>query len=676
MSMRYKGGIISATPPTTSQSSAGGVWTLEQQLQANASGAWPVNGPFWIEDVFSTYLYTGNGSTQTITNGVDLSTYGGMVWTKSRSAVQVGRIYDSARGTNKNLIPSLTDAQGTDSPSAMNFSSSGFGLVADNSNNQSGTTYASWTFREQPKFFDVVTYTGNSVAGRTISHNLGSVPGCIIVKNLTNAANWEVYHRSAAAAGFTAAQSKLNLNTTGAVTDDNQAWNGTAPTSTVFSVGDGLRTNQSGSNYVAYLFAHDAGGFGAAGTDNVITCGSYTGNGSTTGPTITLGYEPQWVLIKNISASASWFMFDNMRGMPVGDVDPYLLANTSAAEATGIQYLDPLATGFQLKVANGNVNASANDYIYIAIRRGPMRTPTSGTSVFSPVAQNGSGNVNVGFPTDLALTRVRASAVNTNDIDRLRGYNNVLRTNLTNAELTGGAAGEIGINAAQNSYTDSVNGASAAVYWNFRRAPGFFDVVCYTGTGSTTTITHNLTVTPELVITKSRSQALGWVVWTTSLPSTSAWIRLDTTDAVITSPAGYGGTFSASNYTISGTGPYSALNNSGSTYVAYLFATVAGVSKVGSYQGNGTSKTIDCGFTAGARFVMIKRTDSTGDWYVWDSARGIVAGNDPHLSLNTTAAEVTTDDSVDTDSSGFIVNQVAATNVNVNNATYIFLAIA
>jgi hypothetical protein len=100
------------------------------------------------------------------------------------------------------------------------------------------------------------------------------------------------------------------------------------------------------------------------------------------------------------------------------------------------------------------------------------------------------------------------------------------------------------------------------------------------------------------------------------------------------------------------------------------------VSKVGSYTGNGTSQTIDCGFTSGARFILIKRTDSTGDWYVWDSARGIVAGNDPHLSLNTTAAEVTTDDSVDAESSGFIVNQDAGTNVNVDTASYIFLAIA
>jgi hypothetical protein len=74
--------------------------------------------------------------------------------------------------------------------------------------------------------------------------------------------------------------------------------------------------------------------------------------------------------------------------------------------------------------------------------------------------------------------------------------------------------------------------------------------------------------------------------------------------------------------------------------------------------------------------VLIKRCDDDGDWYVWDTARGIVAGNDPHLSLNTTAAEVTTNDSIDPDSSGFIVNQVTATNINVSSATYIYLAIA
>lgn len=115
-----------------------------------------------------------------------------------------------------------------------------------------------------------------------------------------------------------------------------------------------------------------------------------------------------------------------------------------------------------------------------------------------------------------------------------------------------------------------------------------------------------------------------------------------------------------------------SVNANTATFVTYLFATSPGISKVGSYTGNGSSQTINCGFTTGARFVLIKRTDSTGDWFVWDTARGIVSANDPHLSLNTTAAEVTTDDSIDPDTSGFIVNQVAATNINVNGATYVF----
>jgi hypothetical protein len=117
-------------------------------------------------------------------------------------------------------------------------------------------------------------------------------------------------------------------------------------------------------------------------------------------------------------------------------------------------------------------------------------------------------------------------------------------------------------------------------------------------------------------------------------------------------------------------------NSSGSTYVAYLFASAPGVSKVGSYTGTGTAQVINCGFTAGARFVLIKRTDDTGDWYVWDSARGIVAGNDPYLLLNSTAAEVTGTDYVDTAASGFELTATAPAAINASGGTYIFLAIA
>jgi hypothetical protein len=309
-----------------------------------------------------------------------------------------------------------------------------------------------------------------------------------------------------------------------------------------------------------------------------------------------------------------------------------------------------------------------------------MKVPTLGTSVFAPVTQNTGTTplVTTNFPVDLAIGTDRTGA-NRSVVDRLRGTSAAssqrLFTNLTNAEAASGG----GLDFANNTgFTDSLLGGANIIFWSFQRAPGFFDEVCYTGNGgSNRQISHNLTSVPELLIVKSRSRVQDWRVLSTALSQNS---RLNGTNAfqTINTELYFGDDTSyiaptSSVFTIGSSGDVNANNG---TYVAYLFATCAGVSKVFSYTGNGSSQTINCGFTAGSRFVLIKRTDAAGDWYVWDSARGIVAGNDPHLSLNTTAAEVTTDDSVDTDNTGFIVNQVAATNVNVSSATYIGLAVA
>jgi hypothetical protein len=179
-----------------------------------------------------------------------------------------------------------------------------------------------------------------------------------------------------------------------------------------------------------------------------------------------------------------------------------------------------------------------------------------------------------------------------------------------------------------------------------------------------------------MMIVKNRTSAGGWLTYAEPR-GISKYLFLNENSAETDVSVGYDFFFStsptATDFTVnSGFG----VNGSGQTFIAYLFATLAGVSKVGSYTGNGSSQTINCGFTTGARFILIKRTDSTGDWYVWDTARGIVTGNDPFLELNTTDAEVTSDDSIDPDSSGFIVNQTATTNVNVSSASYIFMAIS
>ena len=199
--------------------------------------------------------------------------------------------------------------------------------------------------------------------------------------------------------------------------------------------------------------------------------------------------------------------------------------------------------------------------------------------------------------------------------------------------------------------------------WMFKRAPGFFDVVCYTSSVDPT-VKHSLGVTPELAIVKSRDTVGNWMVDVVTVNKRG----------MLQSNTSFDTGLAYSPYTSTTFNDSDGLG--GTKKIAFLFATLAGVSKVGSYTGNGSSQTINCGFTTGARFILIKRTDSTGDWYIWDTARGIVAANDPHLSLNTTAAEVTTADSIDPESTGFIVNQNTATNINVTSATYIFLAIA
>jgi len=394
--------------------------------------------PQYIEDVFSTYLYTNNTypSNLTITNGIDLSGKGGLVWMKNRSLVRNHNLYDTARGALKQLRSDGTDAQITNA--------SGYGLTAFNANGFSlgtdidGENYSnvvSWTFRKQPKFFDVVTWTGDGNYGRTVAHSLGSTPGCIIVKRTDTTSDWAVYHR-----GLTspAAERWLKLNLTAAQTAFSAPWADTAPSSTVFTVSASATVNASGGTYVAYIFAHDAGGFGLTGTDNVISCGSATVSAASS-VTVNLGYEPQFVLIKPTTFSSTWWIADNMRGMSNG-ASALLRANTSGAEySDGTPYITPTATGF---VIDPNLYGSDATVIYIAIRRGPMKVPTSGTSVFNAIARTGtSANATVtgvGFAPDLAILRDRTVAVSSayGWEDRLRGATKYLDSRRTDIEET------------------------------------------------------------------------------------------------------------------------------------------------------------------------------------------------------------------------------------------------
>lgn len=632
----------------------------------------------YVDDVFSTYLYTGNSSTQTITNGIDLAGKGGLVWVKQRGpAGNNHQLADTVRGASSQLASNTTAAATSETNRFTSFNSNGFSLDSGTIVNNSTQTYCSWTFREQAKFFDVVTYTGNgSGSGRTISHNLGSAPGMIILK-VTNldGDDWYVYHRSIPTR-------VLALNST-AVTDPSPAQfvfgNGTtvvAPTSTNFTIGSTV--NPNGYTFVAYLFAHDAGGFGAAGTDNVISCGSYTGAASDV--SVSLGYEPQYLLIKNASAATNWYMVDIMRGL-YGTTTPesYLYPNSSNAEATDSNRVTITSTGFIARAGTTTINDTGNTYIYMAIRR-PMKPPTSGTQVFSPVARTGTGadeTISGLNAADVVLIKNRVNGTTSFTWgDRLRGQP-YLRSSAASAETVDSIAfpaNPFGVQSGVKVGNGTLVNSSSDTFINyfFRRATGFFDEVCYTGTGDTRTVAHNLGAAPELIIVKARANARNWTVYSAATGNGGHLILNDASSYEANSSDWNNTSPTSSVFTVGGNYTVNDLN---AGMVAYLFASVAGVSKVGSYTGNGSSQTINCGFTAGARFVLIKRTDSTGDWVTLDTARGIVSGNDPFLQLNSAAAEVTGEDIVDPANSGFIVNSTTE-NINASGGTYIYLAIA
>lgn len=639
----------------------------------------------YIEDVFSTYTYQGNGSTQTINNGIDLAGKGGMVWVKDRVQTYQHVLWDTERGTSV-VLRSDSTAANASFPSSITYNSNGFSLNAAQGNESTDKT-VSWTFRKQPKFFDIVTYTGNATSGRQISHSLGSAPGMIIVKRTDAVRNWVCFHRSLGNAGL------IKLDQTAMAETASALWYNTTPTSTYFAVNNDVDVNASGGTYVAYIFAHDAGGFGLTGTDNVISCGSFTTDGSSKA-TINLGYEPQWLMYRPTNMTESWIMVDTMRGMGFG-ANNRLQANTANAEGNyGDGTSIPTATGFNIDLSVAGGYFASQPYIYIAIRRGPMKVPTDGTKVYNAITRTGTGAVatvtGVGFPPDLAITRARSAGEDTYLTSKLIDPAKFLRSNRDTQEVTDTPSltsfDMSGITVGPDVSYNRCNGNTIPyINWFFQRAPSFFDEVCYTGTDATQSLSHNLGVIPDLIFSKSRSSAYDWgglrrnsagnVAFGMSLNSSLA-LQYGATYPFSASSIGLTSTKFDPNTLESSAGSYRGGNNIGTTYVAYLFATCAGVSKVGSYTGNGTTQAIACGFAGGARFVLIKRTDAAGDWYSYDTARGIVAGNDPHLSLNTTAAEVTTDDSIDPSASGFIVNQDAATNINVTSATYIFLAIA
>ena len=826
----------------------------------------------YMDDVFSTYLWKGTGSDQTINTGLDMAGEGGMVWVKNRTVAKNHAIVDTVRGAGKWIESNTSDAEDTyaitgASPRNINsFTSTGFTLKSDDGHEMFnwplGTPtpeYTSWNFRKTKGFFTICTWTGNYTAGKQISHDLGCVPGLIMVKCTSASKDWAVYHRATGATHYSV------LNTNAAAVDNDGRWNDANPTSTHFTVGTSGSVNDAGETYVAYLFAGgestaatarsvdfdgndyltipastdlDAGAgdvtietwfkldgtgsyyrifakgfgqqlqissnkfkawfndvdeydgsysialsstttiqrgqwyhgavtrsgntfrlflngveeasttsshtipttsytttvgatdfaspgnqlygrlsnfryvkgtavytssfkpptkpltnitntkllccnnssatgstvtpgtitatgnptastdspfddpagfaFGESGDQEIIKCGSYVGNGSSTGPKIFLGWEPQYILLKHAGGTSAWRVYDSMRGIVTGADDELIHPdNNMAGYSGGTNEIDLTSTGFKIVMNDAGVNTDGSNYVYMAIRRPDGyvgKPPELGTGVFAMDTGNGSStipNFDSGFPVDFAFTREPADTQNW----------------YTSSRLTQGRQLYLDSNAADGAYSALVFDSNAGwgettgfnsnwQSWMWKRHAGF-DVVTWTGDDVRgRQIPHSLSKTPEMMWIKSRSAGYEWIVYHKGLNGGTnpeqKYLRLDGNNAEATANVvRFNNQAPTSTHFIVGEdGAVNAIvDGSGATYIAMLFASVDGISKVGYYTGNGVSnpasgQTITTGFAP--RFLIVKNITNSNDWFVLDTIRGWGSGNDKFLKLNST----------------------------------------
>jgi len=325
-------------------------------------------------DYFNTKLWTGTGSEQTI-SGVEFQP--DMVWLKQRtSSTRNHNLYDAVRGVTKRIYPDDTSAEDTDAQSLKSFNADGFVLGTSTNVNQNGGTYASWNWKANGQgssntdgsinttYTSVNTTSGVSIskytgigATATVGHGLGVVPKVVLIKGVSNAGSWGMYHASVGAA------KKMVLNTNAA--EASSGWmNSTAPTNQVFTVINDGDVGTNGYTYVAYSFA-DVQGYSKFG--------SYTGNGNAVGPFVYTGFKPAFLLIKKYSATEEWIMTDNKR-IGYNNQNYGLFANTNAVEQTGsdFQSIDLLSNGFKMNVNTGYNNGSGATYIYMAFAEAPL----------------------------------------------------------------------------------------------------------------------------------------------------------------------------------------------------------------------------------------------------------------------------------------------------------------
>ena len=670
------------------------------------------------ESYFNTKLYTGNGSTQALT-GVGFAP--AFVWIKARSVGYSHSLQDTVRGpgTGTSLYSDLQSAQGTYGAygqisafgtDGFTVASGGHGVHPVAQVNKSGVTYASWNWKgasssvtnnvgtitstvsaSPESGFSVVKYTATgTIITNTVGHGLTTQPSLIIQKGANTTSNWfpitDVIDGSV---------DYLMLNSNGAKGDMSGIY-------ADFSINDTTFTNwysNTSGEIITYCFAN---------VDGYQRIGSYIGNGSTTGPYIYTGFEPAWIMIKRTDAAGAWNIFDNKRNS-ANPRNSILQADKADQEYTNTAYnFNFYTNGFQSLNSNNDWNASGGSYIFIAIAANPDITAPTKANSFKTKIYTGNGSArsftDVGLKPDFVWIKKRGNDTKAHRLfDSVRGPNNVIYSNLTNAaatptdELTAFIDGGFSLGTAS-----AVNDGASDTYvaWNWKGLDHDRNLAAINNNGSITSkvsanpqagfsivnwsatttgsdlVGHGLSAKPQIIIMKNVSSAsTNWFVFSDIFDGSYDFLYLNTTAAKANSSRNVP---TATVFDQGNLGGVSAGNNC----IAYCFHSVTGYSSIGTYTGNGstTGPSVTVGFRPS--WVLIKKSSGTGGWYIFDAVRSgsttffpkILYPNVSNVEYDTTGTAFD-GQGITTTATTFEVDFSSAwTDLNASGTTYLYMA--
>jgi hypothetical protein len=334
---------------------------------------------------FAATTYTGTGAARTVTNTVNVtSMQPDFIWIKNRSSSSAHALTNSVVGITKYIESNTPNAETTDTTSVTALNSNGFNLGVGTSiysTNTNGQSFVAWQWKASNAAavtntsgtgtslvsanptagFSIVTMTNipTSTGTNTYGHGLNAVPQLIICKNINLSDDWYTYNATLGNAAY------IRLNSFAAQTTGVQMWGTTSPTSSVFTLRNGSLNSTTTQTILAYCFASING---------YSKIGSYTGNGSSDGVFVYLGFRPRWLMIKRTDAtSTSWGIYDTSRN-PYNVAIINLYANLPNADSSGAaNSYDLLSNGFKLRNADTFFNANGGTYIYAAFAENPFK---------------------------------------------------------------------------------------------------------------------------------------------------------------------------------------------------------------------------------------------------------------------------------------------------------------